>query len=1396
MNFESISKRMMSFAQEASWLRRALRHCRRTAAVAAYLGAVACVPAAAVDLADQPLFSSTNVPGNVALALSVEWPTATTPAYPGNVAYSVKSTYLGYFDPEKCYVYEYNEKKPESSYFKPKSAASAHACKDSSGKLWSGNYLNWASTQTLDAFRWVLTGGYRSTDTVDTTILTKTYAAVDSSSVIPDKTLSSSISSATPFNWEKASTAVRALGTAMYITGGGVFRCTFKTDKNKVNFSCNAGGTSAATFASCSAESGHPNCEADLPMSAKLSCSRSGGGPLYTYTCNTQNSQKQTVSQCVAMSDKAEASCMASIDGEAAVRDYNGQGSSAGTADPAAVYRVYINVKVCDKSAGLEGNCAQYGTNYKPEGLMQQYASKLRFSAFGYYNDSQQLRDGAVMRSRMKFLGPNKPVPGSSSVVNDAAEWDATTGVMLVNPDKDDATATVKLASDAGWTVSIANSGVMNYLNKFGYEAKSYKSFDPVSELYYTALRYFKNQGNVPEYTSLSGAGTSQTAAQWLDGFPAITKWDDPIQYSCQKNFVLGIGDTFSHRDANLPGSVLVSNREPKPMPSAVAGDKTVDVKKATDMVGQLEGLKGNLTLGDLYGDSSSTVCATDGNMCHTYYIAGLAYDAHTHDIRSDKSGIQTVNTYWMDVIEKQYQHKNQYWLATKYGGFKMPKGFIPYGQGNGPKTLKDDAWYTSSDTLGINANAQRSALKYSTDSDDGKDPRPDNYFAADQPDRMRDGLTATFAKMASELDEGFGTAFASPSSNAKLTASGYAASYNPKTWTGDVLARKATFSAKSDQPDIAEVWSASSELDATPHAKRKIATCCTRDNKGLAFSADALSSASLHSRTNYASFAKVPGVSSAAQSAVNFVNYLRGDRTHEIGESGGVYRARAHVLGDIVNSKLVAVGAPSGSYYDNTNPGYVKFMQAYKSRKTVVYAGANDGMLHAFDGTLSKESGGGNELFAYVPSFVYGDASSAAVSGLASLGNPDFTHHYFVNGQINVQDVDFKRTGGNSGSGDWRSLLVGGLGKGGKGYFAIDVTDPSAWTNETAVADRVLWEFADARMGYSYGAAEIFKTKKYGWVVALASGYNNNDGKGYVFLVNPKSGELLETIATPEGSQSAPINLGQLNTNVPDPTDYTAESIYVGDLQGNLWRFDLTTKSGPYPAPTKIARLTDPSGGVQPVTTRVRVAVDPNSGKRYVLAGTGRLLADSDISSTQVQTFYAIVDGIETAFYTSESLPKGVSFPITRKDLVPNPSFMKGISSAPATSMGWYRDLGKSPKTGVAERITVDPDSHDGIVGVAVNLPEGGDVCSPSGSHYEFVIDMANGKTVLVDEAGQPRETTKLQAGLATDAKFMNAGGRIRFVTGNTDGKIGEQKPPPIAALRRLNWREVLTAD
>ena len=188
----------------------------------------------------------------------------------------------------------------------------------------------------------------------------------------------------------------------------------------------------------------------------------------------------------------------------------------------------------------------------------------------------------------------------------------------------------------------------MNYLNKFGEFSQTYKIYDNVSELYYAAVRYFENLGNVPEWTN----GASATA---LDGFPAVTAWTDPILYSCQKNFILGIGDDHTWYDYDVGGSTNASG--PRPMPATVAADT---FNQATTWTTDMQSLEGIAQTPWWPFDSGAT-----------YFIAGLAYGVHTNDIRPDLADTQTISTYWMDVAEDQrLENLNPYYLATKYGGF------------------------------------------------------------------------------------------------------------------------------------------------------------------------------------------------------------------------------------------------------------------------------------------------------------------------------------------------------------------------------------------------------------------------------------------------------------------------------------------------------------------------------------------------------------------------------------------------------------------------------------------------------------------------------------------------------------------------------------------------------
>ncbi|MFZ6754306.1 pilus assembly protein [Undibacterium sp. Dicai25W] len=1261
-------------------------------------------------LADQPLLTGVAVPGNLLLSLSVEYPTALSWAYPpsGTLGspYTSAGTFIGYFDPAKCYIYVATpvDDTTGMGYFQPYSMAVNHSCSSSaSSPLWSGNWLNWVSMQTIDTFRWALTGGYRSYDSPSITILERAWASGQGGSgEAVNKSIinASDIAAATPFSgWTNVSSRSWGAGNQILVSG--------TTNPDSVT-AVNANGGN------------------QTPLRL------SGTTP------------------------------------------YTGQNSYNKSAVSTAVYALDLRVKVCDKTVSLESNCVQYASGFKPEGLLQKYSQKIRFGVFGYLNDPSINRDGGVLRANMKFIAPTvPPLPGATdktgklfaaqvAQTNTNAEWDSKTGVMINNPNPADATNS-----------GVSNSGVINYLNKFGQSAQYYKTYDPVSELYYAGIRYYKNLGNWSTYTD--NANTAM-----IDGFPVITAWQDPILYSCQKNFILGIGDNNTHADANLPGSKIGNvNYEKASRPT----DTTVDVKVATDMVGTLEGI-------------SNLGSTLTGNYT-SYFMAGLAYDSHTKDMRPNdwlntdgttpKYYPQTISTYWVDVWENQvYANNNKYYLATKYGGFSVPKDFQPYASTNTTNTL----------TIGSKTTAMTNAMWHTNSDKFGTNPRPDNLFSGAQADVMVAGLNSAFASIISNIT-GSGTTFSTTSGRVGSSNNlSYATQYNSGNWTGDVLASTITYDS-AGTPTFTQIWSAQSIL--ATQANRNIVTCCT--SKGAAFPFQK-ASFNTNNPTNYATFANVSGVDPASQSADKYLAYLRGVRTGEIGQVdssqvAGVYRTRAAVLGDIVNAKLLPVGPPGEQYAESYNAGYSAFKALYANRKTIVYAGSNDGMMHAFDGTATTapKDTGGQELFAYVPSFVYGTASTAPVSGLASLGNPTFTHHYFVDGPQQVFDIDLTNTYQSTGTKpNWKSVLIGGLGKGGKGYYAIDVTDPSTWTSESTVAGKVLWEFTDSRMGYSYGPPAVVKTAKYGWVIVFTSGYNNSDGKGYFFFVNPATGALLEAVATGVGSVTQPAGLAYVSAYVGSFLDYTADAIYAGDLLGNIWRIDVTSNSSAnYPAPLKFATLTDSNTLAQPVTTRPLIEIDPNTNKRYVLIGTGALLGTQDLSSTQKQTFYAIPDGTDTTFSTSASLPTGISFPITRSNMAQNTNLISGIGSNPSNPMGWYFDL-TTNTLGVAARIVVTPSSSAGLVAFATVTPNG-DPCNPSSSGLTYAVAMGTGKTALKDATGAT--ITSISTGAVSDLQFLNIGNHLRLLIGGTTGVT----PVPTdfsnsTSIKRVNWRELPTAD
>ena len=273
---------------------------------------------------------------------------------------------------------------------------------------------------------------------------------------------------------------------------------------------------------------------------------------------------------------------------------------------------------------------------------------------------------------------------------------------------------------------------------------------------------------------------------------------------------------------------------------------------------------------------------------------------------------------------------------------------------------------------------------------------------------------------------------------------------------------------------------------------------------------------------------------------------------------------------------------------------------------KGVIYIGANDGMLHAFDATT------GEELFAYVPNLVY--------DHLADLADPGYSHRFYVDNTATVA---------NAGSQD---LLVCGLRKGGKGYFALDVTSPAAMA-----ASDVLWEFpppADDDMGYSFSRAFIVKTKAAGYVAIFGNGYDSVNGEAVLYVLNAADGSVLKQFDT------GVVGCNGLSTPaiVDMELDGFVDYAFAGDLKGNMWKFDLrgenitdwqfSYQNGATPMPLITVKQ---AGEVQPITAAPEVMLDcvimAEGRGLMVIFGTGQYVNTDDFADTTVQSFYGIWD-------------------------------------------------------------------------------------------------------------------------------------------------------------------------
>jgi len=550
-------------------------------------------------------------------------------------------------------------------------------------------------------------------------------------------------------------------------------------------------------------------------------------------------------------------------------------------------------------------------------------------------------------------------------------------------------------------------------------------------------------------------------------------------------------------------------------------------------------------------------------------------------------------------------------------------------------------------------------------------------------------------------------------------------------------------------------------------------------------------------------------------------VSYLRGGSTFGgqllprvtiEGDKLGQFRERSAKLGNISDSKPLIVGKPVGDFSDANDAGYTAFKALWATRAPRVYVGANDGMFHVFNG--ADDTGvntGGTETFAYIPSALFNNSldENNRPRGIHALalqdgGSPNFRHHFYVNGSARTSDIDANNCGTEQNAGTcapaWKTIVVGSLGKGGNSYFAIDATDPNV-TTEASAQTKILWEYSLPGGQYSYGRPIIAKTRADGWVVVIASGYNNidgtlgyGDGKGHLIFLNAATGAFirkLNTTAADIGTTADPSGLAQINGFTKDARNQLIEQIYGADLKGQLWRWDVRdTNAANWQAQTVLlANLTELGTGMrQPVTTAPQLEIDINNGvDRFVFIGTGQLLHPDDLFtpplSTQRQTMYAIRDGTLEAPSTS-------GLPIAPRTALLSASGTAGVGGVAPN--GWFSDLA------VGQRIVNDVQADLNLVAYAGTTTQD-DPCLTSLPAYIYARDFTTGESLVYSGGTVQPYYYSLEGAVGLELVALDSATgsfpELAIVfTSETNAQIRpvEIRPKSFGGGHRLSWRIV----
>jgi type IV pilus assembly protein PilY1 len=814
----------------------------------------------------------------------------------------------------------------------------------------------------------------------------------------------------------------------------------------------------------------------------------------------------------------------------------------------------------------------------------------------------------------------------------------------------------------------------------------------------------------------------------------------------------------------------------------------------------------GTAASSDSLADVAQYYYVTDLRTSSTKPSGALGKDVTTDNVPSggtgaedDKVAWQHMTTFTMGLgLTGKLLYKPDYLTATSgdFAGIRSGAKTWPVPVANSPSAL-DDLWHAA-----VNGRGQ--------------------FFSAANPDSVVGGLVEALTGINARV----ASASAAATSNLEPVAGdnfAYTASYVTAEWTGELTAR--TIDLSTGFVNATPTWSAATKLD-----KKVGATCDNRtvylfrgsttgklaefkwntqacDTSGNPTGAAVTTLDSIEQAyfgSSYVSLfshygSMTDGTSGTADqrsaaTGANLVNYLRGQTGKKgfiTNDAGKLYRDRQHVLGDIANAQPVFVKGPFAQYADT---GYSSFKSTNANRTPMVYAAANDGQLHAFyAGTSTTDPQGGEEAWSFIPTMVMSKLWKLADNNYANL------HEYYTDGTPSVGDVY------DSAAGIWKTILVAGLNGGGKGFYALDITNPAS--------PKGLWEFTpgacfnaalgtpqytDCNLGYSFGNPVISKITWSGysegrWVVFVTSGYNNingdsNDGKGYLYAIDPITGQVLLKLGTGVGSASKPSGLGKIANWVSDTVNNNfTDRVYGVDLLGNIWRFDVNDLYGASGRDVQLLVTVKDAvnGSPQPITTRPELAEVGSPPAPYIYVATGRYLGGSDIGNTQKQSMYAIKDDLGST-----------TLPDLRSTLVGRTITTSGgvrrvtctYNCATTTDNGWFVDL---PDSG--ERVNVDPRLQLGTLVFASNVPVSSE-CSIGGHSYINFLDYKTGLAVATSLNGSIGYKVADSLAVGLNVVRLPDGKTVVIVTTSDSKHTTTEAPTALPATigRRISWREL----